>query len=161
MVIVRVSPWTSRGRYFGVNRRVFSDGIQSFLRAPRFEDMHATLPLKWTFWGTRRDAFNTFIANTLECARHFHRIAYTSKRMESANKGTRGGSRCRILSLAEGPVTEIRDSGSVVSRSLSPYPFSFHFCPFFLLSFFFLFCLLSHFVHTVSLLFTDIRGLRC
>lgn len=114
-----------------VNRDEVEAGRKKDSRANFSGSRASSLPLKPTFWGTRRDAFNIFIANTLDCARHFQRIGRMREREprrgeneKSRQRDARVGSRCRILSLAEGgPVTEIRDSSPVLHPSLQLFLF--------------------------------------
>lgn len=76
-------------------------------------------PLKWTFSGNASRRIQHFYREYPRMARHFHRIARrVAKRMKRADKGSRGGFRSGILSLAEGPVTEIRDFVAVLYISL-------------------------------------------
>ena len=86
-------------RRFEVSSRVILARIFALFCETSFEDARVwctRVPLKRAFWGTRRDAFNIFIANTLGCARHFHRVGLTwtrapesEERMKRADKGTR------------------------------------------------------------------------
>lgn len=77
-------------------------------------------------FGERVATHSTFLSRTPSTVRDTftESAAWTrapAKRMKRADKGTREvRSRCRILSLAEGPVTEIRDSAPVLYPSSHP-----------------------------------------
>lgn len=73
--------------------------------------MHA-MPLKRTFWGTRRDAFNIFIANTLDCARHFHRIGRVNASTDEENEKSRQRDARREISMSNSFISRRTSHGN-------------------------------------------------